>query len=57
MKVFLCLFCFRRSLWTCCSSDEKAKLAWASCRMEVNLAEAWLFGGGGGRSGTTFPGT
>lgn len=57
MKVFLCLFCFRLSLWACCSSVEKAKVARASCLMEVSLAEAWLFGGGGGRRGTTFPGT
>lgn len=57
MKVFLCLLCFRLSLWFCCSSGENAKVAWASCLTEVNLAEAWLFGGGGGRRGTTFPGT
>lgn len=57
MNVFLCLFCFRLSLWACCSSGETAKVARASCLMEVSLAEAWFFGGGGGRSGTTFPGT
>lgn len=57
MKVFLCLFCFWLPPWACCSSGEKAKLARASCLTEGHLAEAWLFGGGGGRSGTTFPGT
>lgn len=57
MKVFLCLFCFWLLPWACCSSGEKAKLALASCLMAGHLADAWLFGGGGGRSGTTFPGT
>lgn len=57
MKVFLCLCCFRSSLGVCCSSGEKAKVVGASWLVEVNLAEAWFFGGGGGRKGTTFPGT
>lgn len=57
MKVFLCLFCFRFSLGVCCSSGEKAKVAGPSWLVEVNLAEAGFFGGGGGRKGTTFPGT
>lgn len=57
MKVFLCRFCFRFSLDVCCSSEEKAKVAGASWLVEVNLAEAWFFGGGGGRKGTTLPGT
>jgi hypothetical protein len=57
MKVFLCLFRFRLSLGVRCSSGEKAKVAGASWLLEVSLAEAWFFGGGAGRKGTTFPGT
>lgn len=40
MNVFLCLFCFLLSLWICCSSGENAKVVWASCLMEVDLADA-----------------
>lgn len=57
INVFLCLFFLLASAWQRCGSPEEATVARASCLAQENLAEAWLFGGGGGRSGTTLPGT